>query len=125
MPALIPPATLLQVLPHVPTYTDPPINLRTFKSGLSVLHTPPYSQSAFAYRVSSLLGTSGPRTTTEITQHEDITIGLASEMIQAVEDEGIISRDDSACVITATGGAYSEIRWWSNIFSTYEWDGQE
>lgn len=54
--ALIPPATFLQVLPHLPTFTLPPIRMRTFAaSGLSVLHTPPYGSAAFASRLVGLL----------------------------------------------------------------------
>ena len=54
--ALIPPSTFLQVLPVLPMYTTPPIHMRTFgSSGLSVLHTPPYSKAAFAARMVGLL----------------------------------------------------------------------
>lgn len=53
--ALLPPATLLLVLPHLPQYTDPPINRRTFSNGLSVLHTPPYTRAAFSARLVGLL----------------------------------------------------------------------
>ena len=54
--ALIPPATFLQVLPQLPSFTHPPIRMRTFAaSGLSVLHTPPYGSAAFASRLVGLL----------------------------------------------------------------------
>ena len=54
--ALIPPSTFLQVLPVLASYTLPPIHMRTFtSSGLSVLHTPPYSKAAFASRMVGFL----------------------------------------------------------------------
>ncbi|KAJ7740907.1 EAP30/Vps36 family-domain-containing protein [Mycena maculata] len=119
--ALIPPATLLQVVPHLPTCTNPTIRIRTFASGLSVLHTPPYTHVAFAARLSGLLALSGPKTTTEVAQDERITVGLAAEMIAAVEADGDICRDDEACMIKG-GGA--EVRFWGNVFHGYVWDGQ-
>lgn len=53
--ALIPPSTFLQILPHLPTYTSPPIHARTFSSGLSVLHTLAFTKAAFSSRLVSLL----------------------------------------------------------------------
>jgi len=119
--ALIPPATLLQVVPHLPTCTNPTIRMRTFASGLSVLHTPPYTHVAFAARLSGLLALSGPKTITEVAQDERVTVGLAAEMIDAVEKDGDICRDDEACMIRG-GGA--EVRFWGNMFHGYVWDGQ-
>jgi ESCRT-II complex subunit VPS36 len=95
--------------------------MRTFPSGLSVLHTPPYSHVAFAARLSGLLALAGPKTTTEVAREERIAVGLAAEMIGAVEADGDICRDDEACVIKG-GGA--EVRFWGNIFHGYVWDGQ-
>ncbi|RXW13357.1 hypothetical protein EST38_g12496 [Candolleomyces aberdarensis] len=54
--ALLPPSTLLSTLPFLPSYTSPPIHTRTFsKSGLKVLHTPPYSRTAFSNRLAEFL----------------------------------------------------------------------
>ncbi|KAJ7159161.1 EAP30/Vps36 family-domain-containing protein [Mycena crocata] len=119
--ALIPPATLLQVVPHLPTCTNPTIRMRTFASGLRVLHTPPYTHAAFAARLSGLLVLAGPKTTTEVAQEERVTVGLAEEMIAAVEADGDICRDDEACMIRG-GGA--EVRFWGNVFHGFAWDGQ-
>jgi len=114
--ALIPPQTFLQVIPHLPAYTNPPISNRTFSSGLSVLHTPSYGHAAFSARLSGSFTLSGPKTTTEIAQEEKITVGLAVEMIAAVEADGEVCRDDPGS---------GEIRWWGNVFIGYVWDGQE
>ncbi|KAJ7761081.1 EAP30/Vps36 family-domain-containing protein [Mycena metata] len=119
--ALIPPATLLQVVPHLATCTTPTIRLRTFASGLSVLHTPPYTPAAFAARLSGLLVLAGPKTTTEVAREEGVAVGLAAEMISAVEADGEVCRDDEACAIRG-GGA--EVRFWGNVFHGYIWDGQ-
>jgi ESCRT-II complex subunit VPS36 len=120
--ALIPPSTFLQVLPHLPTYTNPTIRTRTFASGLSVLHTPPYTHAAFAARLSGLLTLAGPKTSMEVAQEERITVGLAGEMIGAMEGDGYVCRDDGSAVIRGRG---TELRWWPNVLMGYVWDGQE
>lgn len=124
---MIPPSTFLQVIPHLPSYTTPTIRSRTLTSGLSVLHTPPYSHTAFTARLSGLLVMAGPKTTTEIAQDEGITVGLASEMIAAVEGDGDVCRDDIGSVIRggSAGGVHVEVRWWANLFVGYVWDGQD
>ncbi|RPD76898.1 hypothetical protein L226DRAFT_354147 [Lentinus tigrinus ALCF2SS1-7] len=132
--ALIPPATFLQVLPHLPSFTLPPIRMRTFAaSGLSVLHTPPYGSATFASRLVSMITLVGPKTTVEVAQEEDLPIGLTEEMVHEVEMEGEICRDDGGSglsIFSSPGapGAASEggeVRWWVNIFRGYVWDGQE
>lgn len=120
--ALIPPSTFLQVIPQLPLFTDPPIQCRTFTSGLSVLHTPRYTHAAFAARLSGLLALTGPKTTMEVAREENITVGLSAEMIAAVEVDGDICRDDTG---SGVGGSGGELRWWVNIFVRYVWDGQE
>ncbi|THU85418.1 hypothetical protein K435DRAFT_869276 [Dendrothele bispora CBS 962.96] len=143
--ALIPPSTFLQVLPHLPAYTTPPITKRRFKSGLAVLHTPPYSSAAFAARLCGLLTLVGPKTTTEIAEEESMTVGLAGEMMGSVEETGDICRDDGSAAIRegreergeierVVGSGEQglgegmivagEVRWWPNLFLGYKWDGQ-
>ncbi|KDQ23680.1 hypothetical protein PLEOSDRAFT_1048502 [Pleurotus ostreatus PC15] len=122
--ALIPPSTFLQVIPLLSSYTDPPIRRRTFASGLSVLHTPPFTDAAFAARLSGLLALSGPKTTIEVAQEEKMAVGLATEMIDAVEQGGYICRDDAQAKISGGSGGGAELRWWANIFEGYSWDGQ-
>jgi ESCRT-II complex subunit VPS36 len=108
--ALIPPSTFLLVLPHLPAHTVPPIRTRTFASGLTVLHTPPYTHAAFAARLASSLALGGPKTTVQI----------------ANESDGDICRDDGSAAINGGGsGAGVELRWWMNVFKGYIWDGQE
>lgn len=124
--ALIPPSTFLTVLPHLPSHTSPPIQMRTLAgSGLSVLHTPPFTRAAFAARLVGLLALVGPKTVVEIAQEEAIPIGLAQEMVVEVEDEGEICRDEGGAGISAAGLSQNgEVRWWVNIFRGYVWDGQ-
>ncbi|KAI0075151.1 hypothetical protein K474DRAFT_1646878 [Panus rudis PR-1116 ss-1] len=122
--ALIPPSTFLQVLPHLPSYTSPPIHMRTFPaSGLSVLHTPPYTRVAFAARMVGLLTLAGPKTTVEVAQDEQLPMGLTQEMINEVEDTGEICRDEGGGGI-GIFAERGEVKWWINVFRDYEWDGQ-
>ncbi|KAG2135359.1 EAP30/Vps36 family-domain-containing protein [Suillus bovinus] len=123
--ALIPPSTFLQVLPILPAYTSPPIRSRVFKSGLSVLHIPPYTHASFTARIVGYLTMSGVMTTSQIAHEENITIGLADEMIAAIEADGVICRDDERSAIKGGGsGIASEVRWSRNVFLEYTWDGQ-
>ncbi|KIJ64342.1 hypothetical protein HYDPIDRAFT_28786 [Hydnomerulius pinastri MD-312] len=123
--ALIPPSTFLQTLPHLPSHTSPPIRSRTFNSGFQVLHTPPYTHASFAARLSGYLAMSGVQTTTQIAQEESITISLATEMVSAVEADGVICRDDEQSAIKGGGsGSGSELRWTLNLYREYVWDGQ-
>lgn len=115
--ALLTPSQFLQVLPHLPAYTDPIITERTFRvSGLRVLHIPTYTPAAFAARLHGMLLISGSHTTLEIAQEEDVPTGLAAEMIEEAEIQGVICRDE-----TERG----EVRWWLNVFQGYVWDGQD
>jgi len=114
--ALLTPSQFLQVLPHLSAYTDPIITQRTFHvSGLCVLHTPNYSPAAFAARLHGTLLISGARTTVDIAQEEGVPIGLASEMVDEAEAQGVVCRDEAE---------HGEIRWWLNVFQGYVWDGQ-
>ncbi|KAH0834123.1 EAP30/Vps36 family-domain-containing protein [Lanmaoa asiatica] len=123
--ALIPPSTFLQALRHLPSHTLPPICSRIFKSGLQVLHTPPYTHAAFAARLSSHLTILGAQTTSQIAREENITVSLATEMILAVEADGVICRDDELSAIRGGGsGSGSELRWTLNRFEHYIWDDQ-
>ncbi|KAJ7467074.1 EAP30/Vps36 family-domain-containing protein [Mycena latifolia] len=134
--ALLPPSTLLQVAPHLADHTAPPILLRTFASGLRVLHTPPYAHAAFSARLlarlpqvtptsasdsNAKLVVGEPLTTTEVAAAERLAVGLAAEMIGEVEQEGGVCRDDGACTIRGGG---EEVRFWGNVFKGYVWDGQ-
>jgi ESCRT-II complex subunit VPS36 len=115
--ALLTPSQFLQVLPHLPAYTDPMISERTFRvSGLRVLHIPIYTPAAFAARLHGMLLISGARTTLEIAQEEDVPTGLAAEMIEEAEIQGVICRDEAE---------RGEVRWWLNVFQEYVWDGQD
>lgn len=62
----------------------------------------------------------------EIAAEEKLTIDLVSEMMDAVEFDGAVCRDDSSAAITGGGsGTVSELRWWGNLFVDYIWDGSE
>lgn len=111
------------MIPQLPLCTEPTIQVRTFASGLSVLHTPLYSHSAFAARLSGMLALAGPHSAMQIAQEEGITLGLSTELVAAVEADGYICRDDETAAITegASGGA--EVKWWANLLIGYVWDG--
>ena len=59
----------------------------------------------------------GFETTVNLAAGERISVGLAEEMIQGVEDAGLVARDE--------GGADEETRWYVNILHDYVWDGVE
>ena len=69
----------------------------------------------------------GPKTTTEIAaESENLTVGLVTEMMDAVELDGAVCRDDSGSAIVGGGsGTIAELRWWGNLFVDYIWDGPE
>ena len=113
-------------MPHLSAHTSPTIRHRAFASGLNVLHTPPYTTAAFAARLSGFLAISGAKTTLEISREEQLTVALVTEMIDAAEQDGGVCRDDSSAAIVGGGsGTGVEVRWWTNIFVGYIWDGQE
>ncbi|KIJ36406.1 hypothetical protein M422DRAFT_34242 [Sphaerobolus stellatus SS14] len=114
--ALIPPETMLLVLPHLPKVTNPPIRLRTFRSGLRVLHTPEYTDESFTARLLTLIASAGPQSTMEIAREEKITSALTLEMVESVEDAGKIIRDEQ--------GPGGEVYWWRNTICDYIWDGE-
>jgi ESCRT-II complex subunit VPS36 len=116
LPALIPPSSLLLALPYLPKYTQPTIRSRTLSSGLRVLHVPRFEHNVYAARVVSLITSLGPITTGEMAQQDGISIGLAKEMVESVEADGEIVRDQ--------GGTSEEIKWFVNILKGYEWDGE-
>ncbi|PFH47429.1 hypothetical protein AMATHDRAFT_77206 [Amanita thiersii Skay4041] len=123
--ALIPPSTFLLVIPLLPLYTNPTIQTRTLGSGLTVLHTPPYSQAAFSARLVGYLSLAGPRPTIDIAMEEEISVSLAKELVEAAESEGNICREDANTTLIGGGGVGgAQLKWWSNIFEGYAWDGQ-
>ena len=105
------------MLPHLPAHTEPIITERTFRaSGLRVLHTPTYTPHAFSARLRTTLAISGSRNTLEIAQEEGVPMGLASEMVDETEIQGVVCRDEAE---------HGEVRWWLNLFQDYVWDGHE
>jgi len=61
-----------------------------------------------------LLEAAGPKTLLEVAEQENVSVGLAGEMIASVEDDGRIVRDDAG---------RGDVRWWTNELKSYEWDG--
>ncbi|KAG9077905.1 hypothetical protein FS749_010164 [Ceratobasidium sp. UAMH 11750] len=115
--ALLPPSTLLTVVPLLPNHTTPPIHMRTLRSGLRVLHTPDYTREAFAKRLDQSLCGCFPlgQTTFQVAAEEGAGVSLAmvQEMVECAEEDGAIARDE-------VGG---EVRWLPNLFVGYMWDG--
>ena len=109
---LIPPSSFMQVLPRLPAHIDLMIKMRTFKSGLEVLHTPWYAHQEFSERLRVLLEAAGPKSLLEVAEQESVSVGLAGEMTASVEDDGRIVRDDAG---------RGDLRWTIELIS-YEWD---
>lgn len=128
------PKDLKLAAPHLPKFTSPRIRLRIFrKSGLPILHTPDFSQQSFSRRVLSLLDfrqalsasfitafdidrISAERegvTTLELARIEEISVGLVEEMMDDLEGNGTITRDEQ-------GG--EGVRWYRNFISSFQWE---
>ncbi|TXT08371.1 uncharacterized protein COLE_05295 [Cutaneotrichosporon oleaginosum] len=121
--ALLPPATLMSVLPLLPAHTAPPIRRLDLPSGLTVLSTPGYAPGVLLARLRERMapGAAAPRTEEEVeNEHglgiidiaaaEGLPIGLATElvdMVAALPDS--IVRDDQA----GPGGS----KWYRDIIS--------
>jgi ESCRT-II complex subunit VPS36 len=141
-PALLPPATLMAILPLLPGHTRPPINVLVLPSSLNVLHTPSYAPAAILSRLASRLTpadaadhpatdshdeTSLERTEkslslVEIASHESLPIGLTKELMESIEQVAVppgvrepvgIVRDDQA---VGDGG----VRWYRDIISGWQ-----
>ena len=68
----------------------------------------------------------GPKTTADIAQEEGLAIGMAAEMVNAIENDGELCRDEEGAMISggpAAGGG--EVKWWINEFKAYTWDGDD
>ncbi|KAL5478830.1 VPS36 [Sanghuangporus weigelae] len=125
---LISPEVTLKTLPFLPQYTTPPISTRVLSSGLRVLHIPSHSTSSFSKRLLAQLTSTTPcstTTTTQIASTESLSVGLAEELVNEVEETGMICRDDPSTAINLGAGMAIEVRWWPNLFEECTWDGQD
>ncbi|KAG8853932.1 hypothetical protein FRB96_007941 [Tulasnella sp. 330] len=113
--ALVPPSSLIAVTSLLPRYTNPPIQQRKFRNGLCVLHTPKYLHANFTSRLEQVLMTDGPKTSMEIARLEGMSVGLAEQMIEDVEEDGKVLRDEP--------GGYEPTRWCSNELAMLVYDG--
>lgn len=141
--ALLPPSTLMAILPFLPDHTNPPINLLALPSSLRVLHTPSYAPPAILTRIISRLNTSHVDPTLndseeeyttgaasvergfsllEISSHENLPIGLTKELMESIEQiappPGVrepvgLVRDDQA---VGDGG----VRWYRDLITGWE-----
>ncbi|EJT97166.1 hypothetical protein DACRYDRAFT_59608 [Dacryopinax primogenitus] len=111
--ALVPPDSLTAVIPRLVTFGNPPLTLRRLKSGLLTLCTPQFEDRQFQARLCARLNSS-PATTLEIVREECVSMGLALELIESVEEGGAIVRDESP---------NGELQWWVNDFERFVWDG--
>ncbi|KAG8943118.1 hypothetical protein FRC04_003198 [Tulasnella sp. 424] len=110
--SLLPPSTLISVAPLLHLFTSPSIHQRTFKkSGVSVLHIPKYAHDAFSIRFLHMIsetetgGGLGALSSVEVAREEGMSVGLAEEMIGAVEDDGEVLRDELV--------GYEPVRWYT------------
>lgn len=139
--ALVPPQALRSAAEYLPLLTSPRINVRTFRSGLAVLHTPRYGDEAFSQRVTAFLqaqeraerlddtksipasiaeaGIDDMRlfgsgaTTMDIALAENAPVALVAEMVEVVESTGAVVRDD---------GSKEGTRWFVNRITEYRWE---
>jgi ESCRT-II complex subunit VPS36 len=89
-----------------------------------VLHLPEYTHAAFTARVTGFIALSGPQSTADIAREEGLAIGMAAEMVRAIEEDGELCRDEEGAMITGgPAGGGGEVKWWVNDFRHYVWDG--
>jgi ESCRT-II complex subunit VPS36 len=118
--ALVSPKDLKQACAFLPGASNPPIRLRTFKSGLTVLHTPYFEEANFVKRLqSSLNTTSGEEevpglANMEIARLEGISMTLTQQMLDTLEERPCAPfvRDD--------GDLREGTRWQLNYFEQLE-----
>ncbi|WVF71527.1 hypothetical protein IAT40_006335 [Kwoniella sp. CBS 6097] len=123
--ALLPPSTLVSVLPYIPANTAPSIQSLVLPSSLQVLHTPTYSTPAILSRTLDRLAPSsslGEEVETaeeqsfsilEFASFESLPIGLAKEFIELIEKDGGLVKDDQAPA--GEGG----VRWYRDIIVSW------
>ena len=129
--ALLPPSTLIAILPFLSSHTSPSIRALKLPSSLMVLYTPYYSPPIMLSRLVSRL-TPLPNAThepslslIEISAYEGLPIGLAKELMEEVEatrpsDEarevaGVV-RDEQA------GQEAGGVRWYRDLISPWRFE---
>jgi len=124
--ALVSPKDLKQACEQLPLVTKPQIRLRTFKSGLTVLHLPYFSEEAFASRICSTLapevsdnGSEGDAvvpgvSTLDVARKEGLSVVLTERMLELLEQQrqSVIARDE--------GDTRQGTRWQYNYFEVLE-----
>jgi ESCRT-II complex subunit VPS36 len=116
--ALVSPSDFHKAIPLLATHTRPKVELMTFPTGLSVLHTPFYHPKIFSNRLASQLTPTGSdevekaMSTVEIALTEGLSVGLAKELVYLVESQfGQVVRDEQA---QEQGGGE---RWYRNLIN--------
>ncbi|WVQ67732.1 uncharacterized protein L199_005936 [Kwoniella botswanensis] len=119
--SLLPPSTLISILPFLPHHTSPSISSLVLPSSLQVLHTPTYSGPAILSRTLDRLnpstsdeeGIEKSFTLLEFASIESLPIGLSREFIEILEEQhsGGLVRDDQGSM--SEGG----VRWYRDIIS--------
>lgn len=131
--ALLPPATLMGVLPLLPQHTQPAIRRLDLPSGLTVLCTPLYAPGVFLARLVERMAPAAERvrgtgrteedvenehglSIIDIAAAEGLPIGLATELLDMVaarpQGTGIV-RDDQA------GPGHGGVKWYRDIISSW------
>jgi ESCRT-II complex subunit VPS36 len=113
--AMVSPTDFREACSYLPIYTWPSIELRTFASGLTVLHTKRFKEAAFQVRISTLLQSHAQSgiSTIDIARREKLPVGLTLEMLEGVERKsGAFARDDKA----ADG-----VRFFPNLILDFVW----
>ncbi|WVW83850.1 hypothetical protein I302_105872 [Kwoniella bestiolae CBS 10118] len=119
--SLLPPSTLISILPLLPHHTTPSITSLTLPSSLQVLHTPTYSAPAILSRTLDHLNADAGGevemersfTLLEFSGIESLPIGLSKEFIQILERDGGLVRDDQSSM--SEGG----VKWYRDIISDW------
>ncbi|BGP43347.1 Vacuolar protein-sorting-associated protein 36 [Rhodotorula kratochvilovae] len=121
-------APYLSTLPRSASSSGAPISLRTFPSGLTILHTPRFALPAVRARVLDLLDTRQALAASLLSASasvEGVSVGLAKELLGLLElgDPGAAGGGGGAGAVVRDEQGEGT-RWYRDWISDAVWDGQ-
>ena len=134
--ALLPPSTIVPLLPLLPSQTHPPISSLTLPSGLRALHTQHYSPKEILSRVLHRLdpdisqkqdpdeqpSTEPSLSVIDISAHEGLAIGLANDLMDKIEADHVRIDGKGVTGVVRDDAAGGGTRWYRDLISAWPVD---